>query len=71
MFSPAFDQPQRIETIVRYFLENQMTDVFGGFVRYGNKNSVAVVKGIKGCKISDCGDGSVFGFTVVSSSKVR
>ncbi len=59
MFSPAFDQPQRINTIVRYFLENQMTNVFGGFVRYGNKNSVAVVKGIKGCKISDCGDASL------------
>jgi 2-polyprenyl-3-methyl-5-hydroxy-6-metoxy-1,4-benzoquinol methylase len=46
MFSPEFDQPQKIETVVKWFEKYEMKDVWGGKVNY--ENCVAsVVKGIK------------------------
>lgn len=47
MFSPAYDQPQRMETIVEWFKEYGMKNVKGDTIRYGDGNSVTVVKGIK------------------------
>lgn len=46
MYSPEYDQPQRISTVVNWFNKYGMTDVWGGDIRY--ENCVAsVVKGIK------------------------
>lgn len=46
MFSPQYDQPQTVNTVKKWFLENGMEQVWGGAVHYDN--SVAyVVKGIK------------------------
>jgi ubiquinone/menaquinone biosynthesis C-methylase UbiE len=47
MFSPAFDQPQRLEEVVEWFREFGMYDVTGQIVKYDGANEVAVVKGIK------------------------
>ena len=46
MFSPQYDQPQKIKTVVKWFQQNGMEEVWGGFIRYGNCKA-AVVKGIK------------------------
>jgi 2-polyprenyl-3-methyl-5-hydroxy-6-metoxy-1,4-benzoquinol methylase len=46
MFSPEYDQPQRISTVVNWFREAGMQDVWGGFIHY-NKYRAAVVKGSK------------------------
>ncbi|HMJ48880.1 MAG TPA: class I SAM-dependent methyltransferase [Ferruginibacter sp.] len=46
MFSPEYDQPQHIGTVVKWFTENGMKDVWGGFVKYDHFRG-AVVKGIK------------------------
>jgi len=46
MFSPAFDQPQKIETIRKWFIEFGMKDVWGGTI-VQDKFRSAVVKGIK------------------------
>lgn len=46
MFSPAYDQPQRIADVVKWFNESGMNNVWGGFVHYSNYRA-AVVKGIK------------------------
>ncbi len=46
MFSPEYDQPQRISTVVEWFKKNGMKDVWGGYIHYENC-VVAVVKGIK------------------------
>ena len=46
MYSPEYDQPQRISTVVKWFDKYGMKDVWGGDIRY--ENCVAsVVKGIK------------------------
>lgn len=46
MFSPEYDQPQKVSTVKKWFEENGMEKVWGGEVRYDN--SIAyVVKGIK------------------------
>lgn len=46
MFSPEYDQPQKIDTVKKWFGENGMKQVWGGEIRYDN--SIAyVVKGIK------------------------
>lgn len=46
MFSPEFDQPQRISTVVNWFNKYGMSEVWGGEIRY--KNYLAsVVKGKK------------------------
>ena len=46
MFSPQYDQPQRIKSVVHWFNKYGMKDVWGGFV-YEGKFRAAVVKGIK------------------------
>jgi 2-polyprenyl-3-methyl-5-hydroxy-6-metoxy-1,4-benzoquinol methylase len=46
MFSPEYDQPQRISTVTEWFKKYGMKDVWGGFITYENC-SAAVVKGIK------------------------
>ena len=46
MFSPQYDQPQKISRIVEYFKKYGMQDVWGGIVHYENCEA-AVVKGIK------------------------
>jgi SAM-dependent methyltransferase len=46
MFSPEFDQPQRISTVVNWFKKYGMKDVWGGYI-YEGKFKAAVVKGIK------------------------
>jgi hypothetical protein len=46
MFSPEYDQPQRISTIVNWFNEYGMKDVWGGTIVEGGFRA-AVVKGVK------------------------
>lgn len=46
MFSPQYDQPQRIQTVVNWFKKYGMTGVWGGYI-YEGKFKAAVVKGIK------------------------
>jgi 2-polyprenyl-3-methyl-5-hydroxy-6-metoxy-1,4-benzoquinol methylase len=46
MFSPEYDQPQRITTVVKWFEKYGMKQVWGGFINYQNC-SAAVVKGSK------------------------
>jgi SAM-dependent methyltransferase len=46
MFSPAYDQPQKIATIVNWFKKHGMKEVWGGTI-YEGKFKAAVVKGIK------------------------
>ena len=46
MFSPQYDQPQKISTVVDWFEKYGMEDVWGGEIKYDNAKA-AVVKGIK------------------------
>jgi len=46
MFSPEYDQPQKIDTVVNWFKKYNMTNVWGGEILY-NTGKAAVVKGIK------------------------
>lgn len=46
MFSPEYDQPQKISTIVNWFKKYGMKEVWGGEVHYDN-GTASVVKGIK------------------------
>jgi SAM-dependent methyltransferase len=46
MFSPQFDQPQRIETVTAWFKKYGMKEVWGGKINYDNAQAT-VVKGIK------------------------
>lgn len=46
MFSPAYDQPQKIKTVVQWFNKYGMANIFGDYVRYQNCEA-AVVRGIK------------------------
>jgi len=46
MFSPQYDQPQKIDTVVKWFKKYGMQDVWGGFIKYDNCRA-AVVKGVK------------------------
>lgn len=47
MFSPQYDQPQRLETVVRWFAEAGMREVTPSVVRYGDGNEIYTVKGIR------------------------
>ncbi len=47
MFSPEYDQPQKLSTVKKWFEEMNMKEVEAKFISYGNGNSIAVVKGIK------------------------
>lgn len=46
MFSPQYDQPQKMKTMVEWFKKYGMSEVWGGFITYDNCMA-AVVKGIK------------------------
>lgn len=46
MFSPEYDQPQKVSTVVNWFKKYGMENVWGGFVMV-NGTPGAVVKGIK------------------------
>jgi 2-polyprenyl-3-methyl-5-hydroxy-6-metoxy-1,4-benzoquinol methylase len=46
MFSPQYDQPQKVSTVVKWFNKQGMTAVWGGYIHYENYRA-AVVKGIK------------------------
>ena len=46
MFSPEYDQPQKISTVVSWFKKYNMENVWGGEVIYDN-GKAALVKGIK------------------------
>ena len=46
MFSPQYDQPQKISTVKKWFQQNGMEQVWGGTVQYNNCVAY-VVKGIK------------------------
>ena len=47
MFSPQYDQPQKIKTVVKWFAKYGMEQVTGNYVSYGNNYTAPVVKGIK------------------------
>ena len=46
MFSPQYDQPQKINSVKRWFTKYGMKEVWGGFIHYENCKA-AVVKGIR------------------------
>ena len=46
MFSPEYDSPQKIATVVNWFKQNGMEAVWGGKIKYDNCVA-SVVKGIK------------------------
>lgn len=47
MFSPTYDQPQRLDVIRQYFIEFGMKNVVADFVAIDESNKAAVVKGTK------------------------
>lgn len=47
MFSPAYDQPQRLNRVKKWFEEFGMKDVKADYIRFGQNGEAAVVKGIK------------------------
>lgn len=46
MFSPEYDQPQKIKTVVSWFKKHDMEHVWGGYINY-DKYQAAVVKGTR------------------------
>jgi hypothetical protein len=46
MFSPEYDQPQKISTVAEWFKKYNMKDIWAGEIIYDN-GKAAVVKGIK------------------------
>ena len=47
MFSPAYDQPQRLKTVAQWLTEFGMTDVDAQMITYYKKNTAATVKAKK------------------------
>jgi hypothetical protein len=47
MFSPAYDKPQRLSTVRKWFIELDFINVDARFIQYDKEMSAAVVKGIK------------------------
>lgn len=47
MFSPQYDNPQRIRTVKAWLLDFGMSPIQAGFVSYGENNQVAAVKATK------------------------
>jgi hypothetical protein len=47
MFSPAYDNPQRISTVKKWMQEAGADVTFADFVTYANNIKAAVVKGVK------------------------
>jgi 2-polyprenyl-3-methyl-5-hydroxy-6-metoxy-1,4-benzoquinol methylase len=46
MFSPQYDQPQKVSTVVDWFKKYGMKEVWGGYIQYNNGNA-AVVRGTR------------------------
>lgn len=46
MFSPQFDQPQKISTVIDWFKKYKMANIWGGEIIYDN-GKASVVKGVK------------------------
>ncbi len=47
MFSPAYDNPQRVSTVKKWMEESGADVTFAGFLTYANNLRFAVVRGIK------------------------
>lgn len=47
MFSPAYDNPQRLDTVVKWFQDIGMERVEGKVIQYGGNNSVTTVRGMR------------------------
>lgn len=47
MFSPVYDQPQKVASVKTWFEQLGFTDIFADFIIYDNNNRVIVVKGIR------------------------
>jgi 2-polyprenyl-3-methyl-5-hydroxy-6-metoxy-1,4-benzoquinol methylase len=47
MFSPAYDQPQRLKHVVKWFNDLGLVNVVGEVIKYDGENEVAVVRGIR------------------------
>jgi hypothetical protein len=47
MFSPAYDNPQRISTVKKWMEESGAEVTFAGFITYANNLKMAVVRAIK------------------------
>jgi len=47
MFSPEYDNPQKLETVRNWFIEFGMDVTFAGTVNYGDNFRAVVVRGIK------------------------
>lgn len=47
MFSPTYDNPQRISRVKKWMQESGVEVTFAGFITYANNLKVAVVKGVK------------------------
>ncbi|CAN5416281.1 hypothetical protein BH09BAC3_BH09BAC3_05510 [soil metagenome] len=47
MFSPQYDQPQKLETVANWFREFGLKEVTAEIITYGGFNKVATVKGIR------------------------
>jgi hypothetical protein len=47
MFSPQYDNPQKLETVRNWFIEFGMEVTFAGTVTYGDNFRAVVVRGIK------------------------
>jgi len=47
MFSPTYDQPQKLKTVKKWFIEFGLKDVTAKYIYIDNRNSVAVVRGIR------------------------
>ena len=47
MFSPQYDNPQRLQTVEKWFKEFGMKNINASYIRYDLSNNVTVVKGFK------------------------
>jgi SAM-dependent methyltransferase len=47
MYSPAYDNPQRIQTVKKWMEQSGAEVTFAGFLTYANNLKIAIVRGIK------------------------
>jgi DNA-binding PadR family transcriptional regulator len=47
MFSPAYDKPQRLNTVKKWFIELDFINVEADFIQYDKEMEASVVKGTK------------------------
>lgn len=47
MFSPTYDNPQRISTVIKWMKDSGLENVTGGFVKYLDAQSAATVRGTR------------------------